>query len=582
MHEQKIFPLLSPWVDTTDRAHPNYRLLEAGAVAQITSDFDNVLKWMTRTQKKHLPTTDITATDLANLTLDLLAYQEEHFSMASRNPAIVRLPTKYFFDVRVSGALGYILVAVLRFKRDKQIKDFSFKNPAFQELHTELFMAIEKQLVSSDFLKRPNVYLSKEISEPRRTKLSEIIRRNQGHITSDKASATHLVFDCLTNFKHSSDAKNLYVEPLCKLTDSEGKKWVYLHHIGYPDSFDTWQPATGPSWSSAPETFEWAQMQVACAPKFTSKKRNDDREPVPWRVTIEWIYDLEKFNEWPNEKDYEVDEKRRAMTLDMMKSTIPQRKILSLKLLKKSKRSLEVLDSEIEPKKAKENESMDDRMVDDVPAAEPATLINMSLQNGIEALYDESAEGLPDQYEIMEQQHHIIVPSYAAWFDYNSIHSIEKRALPEFFSSDNESKTPEIYVGYRNFMIDTYRLSPVEYLSATAVRRNLAGDVCSILRVHAFLEQWGLVNYQVDSDSKPTPIGPPATSHFHLLADTPSGIQPVALQKRKNLSTESTTKPKIETIESKQPIAGMILAFYVVFGYPTSCYGRLSWNMKIT
>lgn len=98
---------------------------------------------------------------------------------------------------------------------------------------------------------------------------------------------------------------------------------------------------------------------------------------------------------------------------------------------------------------------------------------------------------------VTEQTHHIIVPSYSAWFDYNSIHSIEKRALPEFFNGKNKSKTPEIYVAYRNFMIDTYRLNPTEYLTSTASRRNLAGDVCAIMRVHAFLEQWGLINYQV-------------------------------------------------------------------------------------
>jgi len=41
------------------------------------------------------------------------------------------------------------------------------------------------------------------------------------------------------------------------------------------------------------------------------------------------------------------------------------------------------------------------------------------------------------------------------------------------------------------------RLNPTEYLTSTACRRNLAGDVCAIMRVHAFLEQWGLINYQV-------------------------------------------------------------------------------------
>ncbi len=129
--------------------------------------------------------------------------------------------------------------------------------------------------------------------------------------------------------------------------------------------------------------------------------------------------------------------------------------------------------------------------------------------------------------EACEQTHHIIVPSYSAWFDYTCIHEIEKRALPEFFTVKNKSKTPEIYIGYRNFMIDTYRLNPGEYLSVTACRRNLPGDVCAIMRVHALLEQWGLINYQVDYDARAAPLGPPCTSHFTVLADTPSGLAPI-------------------------------------------------------
>lgn len=43
--------------------------------------------------------------------------------------------------------------------------------------------------------------------------------------------------------------------------------------------------------------------------------------------------------------------------------------------------------------------------------------------------------------------------------------------------------------------------------------------------VHAFLEQWGLINYQVDAESRPSAVGPPTTSHFMVLADTPSGLQ---------------------------------------------------------
>jgi SWI/SNF related-matrix-associated actin-dependent regulator of chromatin subfamily C len=95
------------------------------------------------------------------------------------------------------------------------------------------------------------------------------------------------------------------------------------------------------------------------------------------------------------------------------------------------------------------------------------------------------------------QTYATIIPSYATWFDMRYVDYRERKALPEFFNNRNRSKTPAVYRDYRDFMINTYRLNPSEYLTVTACRRNLAGDVCAIMRVHAFLEQWGLINYQV-------------------------------------------------------------------------------------
>lgn len=99
--------------------------------------------------------------------------------------------------------------------------------------------------------------------------------------------------------------------------------------------------------------------------------------------------------------------------------------------------------------------------------------------------------------QLVTQTHAIILPSYATWFDMNTVHEIEKKAIAEFFNGRNRSKTPATYKDYRDFMINTYRLNPIEYLTVTACRRNLAGDVCAIMRIHSFLEQWGLINYQV-------------------------------------------------------------------------------------
>lgn len=129
------------------------------------------------------------------------------------------------------------------------------------------------------------------------------------------------------------------------------------------------------------------------------------------------------------------------------------------------------------------------------------------------------------QKYLAAQTHEVIIPSYSAWFDMSKIHPIERRALPEFFNSRHRSKTPSIYKDYRDFMFNTYRLRPSEYLTVTACRRNLAGDVCAIMRVHAFLEQWGLINYQIDPDQRPAALAPPFTGHFRVILDTPRGLQ---------------------------------------------------------
>ena len=134
-----------------------------------------------------------------------------------------------------------------------------------------------------------------------------------------------------------------------------------------------------------------------------------------------------------------------------------------------------------------EDEDMPDTK-EGTPAAEPTDSAPTITKTAVE----QSARS-----HLIDQNHAIILPSYSAWFDMHQIHNLERKALPEFFNNRNRSKTPAVYKDYRDFMVNTYRLNPAEYLTVTACRRNLAGDVCAIMRVHAFLEQWGLINYQV-------------------------------------------------------------------------------------
>jgi len=103
-----------------------------------------------------------------------------------------------------------------------------------------------------------------------------------------------------------------------------------------------------------------------------------------------------------------------------------------------------------------------------------------------------------------EEASQVAVPSSTVdWFDMDDVADLEKDSLPEFFTGVYPSKTPATYKEYRNFMVALYRMNPQTYLTGTSCRRHLSGDACAILRIHAFLEKHGLINFSIKSDLKP-------------------------------------------------------------------------------
>ncbi|XP_065510294.1 SWI/SNF complex subunit SMARCC2 isoform X3 [Caloenas nicobarica] len=535
---------------------PNVKYYEA---SDTVSQFDNVRLWLGKNYKKYIQAEPPTNKSLSSLVVQLLQFQEEVFGKHVSNAPLTKLPIKCFLDFKAGGALCHILAAAYKFKSDQGWRRFDFQNPSRMDRNVEMFMTIEKSLVQNNCLARPNIFLHPEIEPKLLGKLKDIVKRHQGTVTEDKSNASHVVCPVPANLEEEE-----WVRPVMKRD-----KQVLLHWGYYPDSYDTWIPAS--------------EIEASVEDAPTPEK--------PRKVHAKWILDTDTFNEWMNEEDYEVTDE---------KSPVARRKKISAKTLtdevnspdsdrrdkkggnyKKRKRSPSPSPTpEAKKKNAKKGpstpynkskrghreEEQEDLTKDmdepsPVPNVEEVTLpktvntkkdsesapVKGGTMTDLDEQEDENMETAgkdeeengagskgeqaknPDLHEdnVTEQTHHIIIPSYAAWFDYNSVHAIERRALPEFFNGKNKSKTPEIYLAYRNFMIDTYRLNPQEYLTSTACRRNLAGDVCAIMRVHAFLEQWGLINYQVDAESRPTPMGPPPTSHFHVLADTPSGLVPL-------------------------------------------------------
>ncbi|CAI5729823.1 hypothetical protein KXD40_009344 [Peronospora effusa] len=137
-------------------------------------------------------------------------------------------------------------------------------------------------------------------------------------------------------------------------------------------------------------------------------------------------------------------------------------------------------------------------------ASYASSVVSAPLNRHSEAAQSTDTEALTD-HDDLEGARTVAVPRCSTWFAMDKINPIEKRMLPEFFV-ENGSKTAEIYLKYRNYMVHAYRQQPSLYLTATACRRNLAGDACAILRVHEFLTHWGLINFHVPPHAMPPVI----------------------------------------------------------------------------
>ena len=464
---------------------------------------------------QHVQSDPPTAKSLSLLISQMIQFQEDQLGKVAKEPKNVRLPVRHFLDFTPDGPLCHILATMHQFKNEQGWRRFDFNSPSRKEANLEMCQKVEEALEKKKYHWSPKLFLSKGLSKEDKEKVKELAKKFKVSIIDSESDATHILYP----------STELDYDMFCRGVFKRGDKCL-VHFYRMPESHDNWGLMWPPEEKEPPEGIP-------------------DEKEEQYRVSVDWLIEAEEYNEFMCEEDYEVEENGQNKSNEMYMTEEEYSNCCEKPSKKKGKRkrSPSPTPSKGRPRtkgktakkyKMDEDEDDDDMMDQDEttndkqeePVATTTTKDVAEADNEEKEVKEEASKD--DQEDnATEQTHHIIVPSYSSWFDYNAIHAIEKRAMPEFFNGRNKSKSPEIYLSYRNFMIDTYRLNPTEYLTSTACRRNLAGDVCAIMRVHAFLEQWGLVNYQVDLESRPTSMGPPPTSHFHTLADTPAGLQAI-------------------------------------------------------
>lgn len=410
-------------------------------------------------------------------------------------PPVTKIPARFLHDYSSGGALQCVLGSCFRFRASKAWPNFDFRDPARHAENISMYESAQFALRSAGFYPRQRVYIMRFFSQDAKSVLGAIVVKHGGELASNPNEATHVVFpDPPGRTEHETDAQVL-VRYLAEDV-YDGKKLALVHWWYHPDSYDDWVGAEEVCGVIEPER----------APPGKA-----------WRVQARWVRDLERFNEWMNELDYEVppDYQGNSEAGFAAEEQCQHRSFgahLRIRLRPDDLRSTP------SPKRARQENDTLPVPVGDVSSnvsglskavvgtssdSSDRKIVQMAtFREGMDVKSSAHGPVATDDPPVVD----IPIPDFSTWFDMRNVHEIERNAMPEFFDRSSASKSEAVYRQVRDFMITTWRNYPTRYLTATAVRRKVRADACAIQRLHGFLEHWGLINFGHKYEPMPQPI----------------------------------------------------------------------------
>ena len=443
-------------------------------------------------------------------------------------------------------------------------------------------------------MRQKKIFLDESIPLNEKHVLTKIIMTHEAIIVSSPAEATHIVkWDLNVDGILPSELYEEYIRTLeirrpfgsqqkPDASPTEDSVGLALVHWWYhPDSYDEWIPASDVDINEVPDV-------------AIENLGVDTVNSLVWEVSCRFIRDVEIFNEWGNEIDYEIDLEKDdvlpevplfnspllAPKFDANAPKTRGRKSKKSKYIgEDAKTSVSSRKKNVEPAfgTVLEASIATVKAMNDVPppSCAPARVIPEVVKRDLEysvidiepAALDVGANpaqsasfrlsvetpgavwgGKTSVKETSDEQHNggLLEPDHKrrkiggnksflsseqsaklykspgligfklstlpGWFRTSSVSSIEIRYLSEFFDGSSPLKTPDNYLSMRSFICNLYSQNTTIYLSATDCRKKLAGDAGSIIRVHHFLDTFGIINHAVAPEARP-PILPMSLLH---------------------------------------------------------------------
>lgn len=409
-------------------------------------------------------------------------------------PSLTKIPARFFNDYSPDGPLRCILTSCYKFRASRKWSSFEFRDPSRKNDNLLMYETAQSTLRNAGFCSPFKIFFAFVHDQSEISNLSSIVIKHDGLIASDAESATHIIYPDPPGTRENEIDAQVLVR-YRKQENYDGKLHALVHWWYHPDSYDDWIDA--------------GEVYGAIEPERSGRSG-------PWRIQARWIRDLELFNEWMNELDYEIPPRFFENINEYASSQTPSRSHGSHLRLRLRPDEINAAPSpkrmrtDVDYRQLVEGKAVSREI--DFGTVAPASSSNTAPMNELEvASITENTNGsipasgsvvVVDNITVQE----IPIPDFSVWFDMQHVHEIERKALPEFFTGNHSSKNEKVYREIRDFMVTTWREEPQHYLSATAVRRQIRADACAVQRLHGFLEHWGLINFGHEYESMPQPI----------------------------------------------------------------------------
>ena len=92
------------------------------------------------------------------------------------------------------------------------------------------------------------------------------------------------------------------------------------------------------------------------------------------------------------------------------------------------------------------------------------------------------------------------------WYQSDRVAALERAVLSEWFDGSAAHRTEASYIEARERILALATTMPDQYVTGTMVRRTVAGDAGSLLRLHAFLTSHQMINRNAINESTPPPM----------------------------------------------------------------------------